>query len=110
MYSVFAASPVSVKVGSDSCQSLSLLPPAIQTKRYEIGPLKSVPVVAVIDMAVSLSAAGGMANVAGLGVGGVLSGSVVAVSSSDSTVSLPRLSLILTVYVYDVFGRRPVSV
>ena len=95
------------------CHPLLLPPglPDVSTKRYSTGPLKSIPVVAVIIIALSLIAAGGELNVAGSGVGGLASGSVVADNGVVvSAVSLPRRSRIFTVYLKRVLGCKPVSV
>ena len=71
------------------CHALVVPPglPLVSVKRYSTGPVTSEPVVAVILIAVSLSAAGATAKVAGFGVGGSVSdggGSVVALAGDEA--------------------------
>ena len=89
MYCVEAFKPLSVyKVLV--CHALVVPPglPEVSVKRYSTGPVASEPVVAVILIAVSLSAAGAAANVAGFGVGGSVSGPPSTNSSSASCTEL----------------------
>ena len=71
-----------------ACHELLVAPglPEVSVKRYSTGPVASLPVVAVMVISVSLTAAGAEANVAGLGVGGVVSGValVVALAGVDA--------------------------
>ena len=74
MYCVEPFKPLSVYEVL-ACHALLVAPglPEVSVKRYSTGPVASLPVVAVMLIAVSLSAAGGTANVAGFGVGGSVS-------------------------------------
>ena len=73
--------------------------PEVSVKRYSTGPETSLPVVDVMLIAVSLSAAGATANEAGFGTGGVVSGRacVVALAPAEADPVLPRLSRMVTV-------------
>ncbi len=81
------------------CQALLVAPglPEVSVKRYSTGPVASEAVVAVMLMAVALSADGAEENVAGFGVGESVSASVVADAPAEAVPVLPSASRLVTV-------------
>ncbi len=95
MYCVFAVKPLSVYDGL-VCHPLSVAPgpKVVSLKKYSTGPVASEPVVAVMLIAEELSADGAEANVAGFGVGAVVSGAASVVPCTTKPMSrLPFVAI-----------------